>query len=108
MLKHTCSYTSSCMQSHHVFAHSSDSQERARQGVWHQHSIVHLQTLTASCDCMDTGVSSAGYKYLASRMKREGEEAEPDAQQEAHDHFLVQLDELEALLSKHAGPYLVG
>lgn len=73
-----------------------------------QHSMVHSQKLTAWCVCVHTGVSSAGYKYLASRMKREGEEAEPEAQQEAHDQFLLQLDELEALLSKHAGPYLVG
>ena len=58
------------------------------------------------CDCMRKDVSSAGYKYLASKMKKE--EEDPSAKQEAQDEFLLQLDELENLLSKHAGPYLVG
>lgn len=52
-------------------------------------------------------VSSAGYKYLASRMKK-NEEKDPEAGQQAHDSFLSQLDMLEGLLGKHAGPYLVG
>lgn len=33
---------------------------------------------------------------------------DPDAEQGAQDLFLEQLDEMEALLSKHTGPYLVG
>ncbi|KAL3147580.1 glutathione s-transferase [Trebouxia sp. C0009 RCD-2024] len=52
-------------------------------------------------------VSSAGYKYLASRMKK-NEDKDPEAGQQAHDSFLSQLDMLEGLLGKHAGPYLVG
>lgn len=50
-------------------------------------------------------VSSAGYKYLASVMKKE---EEPGAEQKAEDAFLLQLDNLEGVMSKHAGPYLVG
>ena len=50
-------------------------------------------------------VSSAGYKFLASRMKQQ---EEPDAAQTAEDAFLVQLDEVENQLARHSGPYLVG
>ena len=50
-------------------------------------------------------VSSAGYKYLASRMKDKEDE---DAEQAAQDDFLLQLNEVEGQLSKHSGPYLVG
>ena len=57
-----------------------------------------------SSDC-NADVSSAGYKYLASRMN---DKEDPDAEQSVHDFFLAQLDEMEALLGKHAGPYLVG
>ena len=53
--------------------------------------------------CAD--VSSAGYKYLASVMKKE---EEPGAEQKAEDAFMLQLDNLEGVMSKHAGPYLVG
>lgn len=52
-----------------------------------------------------SAVSSAGYKYLASRMKDKEDE---DAEQAAQDAFLLQLDEVEGQLSKHSGPYLVG
>ena len=70
----------------------------------HRHGMI--AECDCLCDCMPTDVSSAGYKYLASRMKKE--EEDPNAEQEAQDKFLLQLDELERLLSKHAGPYLVG
>ena len=68
--------------------------------------MVLLPSVIIWCGCMPTDVSSAGYKYLASRMKKE--EENPSAEQEAQDHFLLQLDKLEHLLSKYAGPYLVG
>ena len=68
--------------------------------------MVCLQSVIVWCDYMRTDVSSAGYKYLASRMKKE--EEDPDGEQAAQDEFLLQLDEMENLLSKHAGPYLVG
>ena len=75
----------------------------------HSHMPGQKHGMIAECDCMvccmHTDVSSAGYKYLASRINRE---EDPDAEQEAQDEFLLQLDELESLLSKHAGPYLVG
>lgn len=35
-------------------------------------------------------------------------EEEPGAEQKAEDAFLLQLDNLEGVMSKHAGPYLVG
>jgi len=56
-------------------------------------------------DVLYAAVSSAGYKYLASRMKDKEDE---DAEQAAQDDFLLQLDEVESQLSKHSGPYLVG
>ena len=51
-------------------------------------------------------VQSAGYKYLSSQMKKDGQE--PDALQKAEDDFLLCLDKMEEQLNKHKGPYLVG
>lgn len=39
---------------------------------------------------------------------KKNEDKDPEAGQQAHDSFLSQLDMLEGLLGKHAGPYLVG
>ena len=69
-------------------------------------AVVTLQALHVNiCLCVHADVSSAGYKYLASRMK---EEEEPGAEQKAQEQFLEQLDVMEARLDRHAGPYLVG
>ena len=50
-------------------------------------------------------VSSAGYKYLASKMK---EHEDPDHEQSAHDAFQLQLDAMENQLGKHSGPFMIG
>ena len=50
-------------------------------------------------------VSSAGYKYLASRMKNQ---ENPDNEQSAQDAFLLQLDSMENQLGRHSGPYMIG
>ena len=59
----------------------------------------------------DAELSSAGYKFLASRMKKEKDpdaDKDPDAGKSAEQAFMHQLDELESQLNRHAGPYLVG
>ena len=60
----------------------------------------------AQMRCVITAeVSSAGYKYLASKMK---EREDPDHEQSAQDAFLLQLDAMEGQLGKHSGPYMIG
>ncbi len=70
----------------------------------HKSTCIHERCRIDFCMCC-AAVSSAGYKYLASRMKDKEDEK---AEQAAQDDFLLQLDEVEGQLSKHSGPYLVG